>query len=226
MWDIQNKRIRNTFRAHSKSQVDLVDFSPNGQLVLSVSLDIVRIWNMRDGSVRVFSGKDRSSTCVRFSSSGRFVAVPGHYHFHPNLRIWNVRTGHLVERVIRHEGGAEGAFTLDEKGLVKGKLFQGPVKYWDDSLLEVRSDASVRLAVWSERCQPYIGHTVRLVLSLNVRCSLTHSSSSGHYLFHCYFPEWSMDCVYLKRQNSNSLGYTHGHATIHTDWTRGCSFLS
>src|SRR5258707_5500316 len=75
VWDIRNRRIRNIFKTHSNS-VESVDFSPNGQLVASASGDkTVRIWNMRDGSTRVFSDSAQGLWCVTFSPNGQYIVA-------------------------------------------------------------------------------------------------------------------------------------------------------
>jgi glucose repression regulatory protein TUP1 len=160
VWDIPNKRIRNVFRGH-KSSVESVDFSPNGRLVVSASWDgTVRIWNVRDGSAKVFTDNADIFWSVRFSPNGQYVAAGNTDGF---LRIWDVRTGRLVKRWTGHKDGVWSvAFTPDGKGLVSGSG-DGVVKCWDVSSLGVVQSSGEPVAT---EIMEYKGHTVRLILSL------------------------------------------------------------
>ena len=124
------------YRAHVYS-VWSVDFSPNGRLLVSSSWGgAVHVWNMRDGSARLFTDNSdalsTSSLSVRFSPGGQFVAAGD---IDGDLRIWNVRTGRLVRRWTGHEGSIWSiAFMTDGKVLVSGGK-DGVVKCWDVSSL-------------------------------------------------------------------------------------------
>jgi len=131
VWNIPKKRIRNKFRGHIY-HAQSVDFSPNGRLVSSCSGGEVHVWNMRDGSARVFTDDAVIFWSVRFSPSGQFVAAGD---IDGDLRIWNVRTGRLVRRWTGHEGSIWSiAFMTDGKVLVSGGK-DGVVKCWDVSSL-------------------------------------------------------------------------------------------
>jgi len=148
--------MRNIFRGHD-SEVHTVDFSPNGRLVASACCDTtVRIWNMRDGSARVFSDNAAEFFSVKFSPNGKYIAA-GNYD--GILRIWDVRTGRLVKRWIGHEGCIYTvAFTADGRGLLSGSL-GGAVTYWDISSLGMVQSGGEPAAT---ELLKYDGHTVRL----------------------------------------------------------------
>lgn len=150
--------MRNIFRGHD-SEIHSVDFSPNDRLVVSGCCDsTVRIWNMRDGSAKVFSDNAQEFLSVRFSPNGQYVAA-GNYD--GILRIWDVRTGCLVKRWTGHAGCiCSVAFTLDGSGLLSGSL-RGSVNYWDVSSLGMVQSSAEQVAT---EILKYNGHTVRLVL--------------------------------------------------------------
>ena len=153
VWDIPNRRIRNIFKTHSNS-VESVDFSPNGQLVASASGDkTVRIWNMRDGSTRVFSDSAQGLWCVAFSPNGQYIVAGNSTGV---LMIWNLRTGQLLAKWLGHQRVVLNvAFTPDGKGLVSGSG-DGVAKYWDVSSLAIFQASATELL-------EYKGHTVCLV---------------------------------------------------------------
>jgi len=134
VWDIPNKRIRNIFRGHIL-RVESVNFSPDGRLVVSASWDgSVRIWNLRDGSAKVFMDIDDAllSSFVSFSPTGQFIAV-GTDMTDMIMKKWDARTSQLVThlRWTGHIGSIWSvAFSPDGRGLVSGSS-DGVVKWWD-----------------------------------------------------------------------------------------------
>ena len=79
---------------------------------------------------------DAGVTSVAISDSGRFVAAGS---LDTIVRIWDVNTGELVERLRGHTDSVYSvAFTPDGKGLVSGSLDK-TLKYWDLSPLLTRT---------------------------------------------------------------------------------------
>lgn len=71
---------------------------------------------------------DAGVTSVCISPDGRFVAAGS---LDTVVRIWDVQTGVLVERLKGHRDSVYSvAFTPDGKGLVSGSLDK-TLKYWD-----------------------------------------------------------------------------------------------
>jgi glucose repression regulatory protein TUP1 len=104
------------------AEVNSVAFSPDSRFLVSGGDDsMVRIWNMRDGSSREFSGyTHRLVISVTFSSNGKYVAAGDASGF---LRVWNARTNKLVEEWQGHTDQVWGLmFTSDGKGLVSGSI--------------------------------------------------------------------------------------------------------
>jgi len=111
-------------------------FSPDGRFLLSAALDnTVRIWNMRGGSVKVFTNPEsrREFKTATFSPDGKYVAAGNGDGI---VRIWDVRTGQLVQRLKGHTGIVYGvAFMPHGKGLVSGSK-DSTLKYWNIASLE------------------------------------------------------------------------------------------
>lgn len=73
---------------------------------------------------------DAGVTSVAISPDGRYIAAGS---LDTVVRIWDVRTGQLVERLQGHRDGVYTvAFTPDGKGLISGSLDK-TLKYWDVS---------------------------------------------------------------------------------------------
>jgi len=96
---------------------------------------------MHDGSSTVLTINDPDSlnndagvTSVAISPDGRWVAAGS---LDTVVRIWEVATGKLVERLRGHRDSVYSvAFTPDGRGLVSGSLDK-TLKYWDVSGLNV-----------------------------------------------------------------------------------------
>lgn len=94
---------------------------------------------MIDGTSKVLTINDPDSlnndagvTSVAISPNGHFVAAGS---LDTVVRIWDVATGMLVERLRGHRDSVYSvAFTPDGKGLVSGSLDK-TLKYWDVAAL-------------------------------------------------------------------------------------------
>lgn len=91
----------------------------------------MRIWDIRDGSAKVFTGSPFSVWSVRFSPNGQHVAAG---NFFGGLWIWNVRTGRMIQNWNAHEHYiSDVVFMPDGKGLLS--CGDGKVTHWDVSSL-------------------------------------------------------------------------------------------
>jgi len=103
----------------------------------------VRIWNMRDGSARVFAENTHFFESVRFSLNGQYVAAGNNDRM---LRVWDVRSGRLVRKWTGHQDDVQSvAFTPDGRGLVSGGCDR-VVKCWDQGSLGMVQSGGVPVA--------------------------------------------------------------------------------
>ena len=87
---------------------------------------------MVDGTSKVLAINDHDSYAAIFSVAispdGQYVAAGS---MDAVVRIWDVSTGQLVERLRGHRGSVRSiAFTPDGKGLVSGS-WDNTLKFWD-----------------------------------------------------------------------------------------------
>ena len=88
---------------------------------------------MQDGSNKLLADRDTETadsgvTSVAISPDGRLVAAGS---LDNTVRIWDVATGHLIERLRGHKDSVYSvAFTPDGEGIVSGSLDK-TLKYWD-----------------------------------------------------------------------------------------------
>ncbi|KAH7103268.1 WD40-repeat-containing domain protein [Auriculariales sp. MPI-PUGE-AT-0066] len=97
----------------------------------------VRIWERDSSECKILSideceFDDAGVASVAISPDGRHVAAGS---LDSIVRIWDVATGSLVERLMGHSDSVYSlSFTPDGKGLLSGSL-DNTLKYWDVSQL-------------------------------------------------------------------------------------------
>jgi len=150
--------VRAAFTHHST--LESLCFSPDGRFIVGGEGLCIRIWSLRDGSSRTLLDDAVNIFGITFSPNGRHIAS---VDFDGLLRIWDTRTGHLLDTWLGHTGmGLCVAFIPDGKGLVSGGA-DGILKYWDVSSLsdmEISRDGGTP----GERFQlirKFEGHDVR-----------------------------------------------------------------
>ena len=155
--------MRAMFQGHRLS-ANTLSFSPNGRFLVSGDgRGAVRVWSLRDGSVKKLSDDGPNIFSLTFSPDGRHIAC---LDLKGCLRIWNARTGHLLDEWRAHVRDSYClTFSPDGKGLVSGGEDKKP-KYWDVSSLAVMETGRGRVIDGNPgqrfpHVRSFQGHTVR-----------------------------------------------------------------
>lgn len=108
-----------TLENHTAS-VLAVDFSPDGNLVASGSVDnTLRLWRVKPGNLlRTMRGHPFPVSAVKFSPNGAMLATGSTDGI---IRIWNVSDARLLKELTGHAGRISGlSFSGDGRYLVSG----------------------------------------------------------------------------------------------------------
>ena len=112
---------------------------------------------------------DAGVTSVAISPDGRHVAAGS---LDTVVRIWDVATGTLVERLMGHTDSVYSvSFTPDGKGLLSGSLDK-TLKYWDVSQLGRKQERGVgigKVGESSAQCvKDFRGHRVSWLICTRI----------------------------------------------------------
>jgi general transcriptional corepressor TUP1 len=131
VWNIEEKRIRNTFDGHEQDIYSL-DFARNGRHIASGSGDkTVRLWDIESNSQTMVLSIEDGVTTVAISPDGRFVAAGS---LDKSVRVWDCSSGYLMERLEGPQGHKDSvysvAFSPNGTELVSGSLDK-TIKMWE-----------------------------------------------------------------------------------------------
>ncbi|KAK5654142.1 hypothetical protein OQA88_7573 [Cercophora sp. LCS_1] len=131
VWDIAQKRIRNTFSGHEQDIYSL-DFARDGRTIASGSGDrTVRLWDIETGTNILTLTIEDGVTTVAMSPDAKFVAAGS---LDKSVRVWDIKTGYLIERLEGPDGHKDSvysvAFSPSGRELVSGSLDK-TIKMWE-----------------------------------------------------------------------------------------------
>lgn len=131
VWDTNSGFCIVTFTEH-KSGVTACEFSKRGNVLFTSSLDgSVRAWDLiRYRNFRTFTAPSRLSfSSLAVDPSGEIICAGSQDA--PDIHIWSVQTGQLLDRLAGHEGPVSSlSFAADGGYLVSGS-WDHTVRVWD-----------------------------------------------------------------------------------------------
>ena len=128
IWDIQRKKIKNSFTGHEQDIYSL-DFSRDGSRLASGSGDrTARLWDMETGQNLLTLSIEDGVTTVAVSPDGKFLAAGS---LDRTVRVWDTEKGILVERLEGHKDSVYSvAFSPTGYELLSGSLDK-TIKLWE-----------------------------------------------------------------------------------------------
>lgn len=159
VWDIETRRIRNTFDGHDQDIYSL-DFSKNGHVIASGSGDkTVRLWDINTNQQMMVLSIEDGVTTVAMSPDGRYVAAGS---LDKSVRVWECNTGFLAARLEGPQGHKDSvysvAFSPSGRELVSGSLDK-TIKMWN---LDLGGHGGIGPSGNTGKCiRTFEGHKVR-----------------------------------------------------------------
>jgi WD40 repeat protein len=130
--DIKTGQLLHTLEGH-KTEIQSLDFSPDGSSMLSASKDgMVILWDVKDSKmIRILEGRKGTfgMSGAVFSPGGKqILAVSGD----GSANVWDASKGNLIRTLEAKEGYSDfsgGGFTPDGKNIMK--ISERELKIWD-----------------------------------------------------------------------------------------------
>ncbi|MEL7070687.1 MAG: caspase family protein [Cyanobacteria bacterium J06581_3] len=129
IWDKQGKQTH-TLPAHS-AMVSALAFSPDGKELITTSMDkTIKIWRISDTSLQhTLTGHQQAISALSFADDGRVLISSG-----GDLKLWNARTGELLQTVEGTTVAAAESIALSDNGqwMVSSSVNSGTrLQSWD-----------------------------------------------------------------------------------------------
>lgn len=129
LWDIAGHRTLAVLAGHT-DKVEAIDFSPDGQSLVSASRDkCVNLWDVACGQVcHTFQGHtDRVLSCA-FSPTGRLVASGGADR---TVRLWDAQQGTALYTLQGHQNTVRAVIFSRDGQLLISSSYDHTLRFWD-----------------------------------------------------------------------------------------------
>ncbi|MCL1474345.1 eIF2A-related protein [Argonema antarcticum] len=138
LWSIYGKRLK-TFRGH-RSWINRVSFSPDGQMIASISPPdgVMKLWSIKGREIKTLKAHDFSlygSVC--FSPDGDMIASTGD----GTVKLWS-RDGTLLDTLEGHNASIEDVSFSPDGKIIASASTDGTVKLWNRERIKVQTFAS------------------------------------------------------------------------------------
>ncbi|MBD2096387.1 hypothetical protein H6F90_14695 [Trichocoleus sp. FACHB-591] len=130
VWDLEAKRLQ---RFEVKSwYTRFVEFSPNGQLMISQAYDVIKVWHRDTGELlhTLSWEKGVHNRCLTAQISPDGETVIG-VDSRSIVQQWNLKTGELLHKLrLNARGSQSAAYSLDGRTLLETYPL-GEIKLWN-----------------------------------------------------------------------------------------------
>jgi WD40 repeat protein len=127
VWDTQSGQLIQVLKGHTEA-IEQAQFSPNGQFVVTASLDrTARIWNVSSGLLEKELKHTGELNSARFSPDGGEVVAASW----DGAKVWNARTGEERFLLVGHRNAVlDAQFSPDGRSIVTASA-DGTARLWE-----------------------------------------------------------------------------------------------
>ncbi|KAJ1962260.1 hypothetical protein GGI12_002747 [Dipsacomyces acuminosporus] len=130
LWDVQTGQLRQEFRGHSGSALD-IDWQDNTTFASCSADKSIIVWRVGESSpVKTFTGHKSDINAIKWHPNGKYLASSSD---DGTVKIWTLSSDTPVQDFIGH---AQQVYSLkwlprSDKAIVASASFDGTVRVWD-----------------------------------------------------------------------------------------------